>query len=317
MTVRWGFLGAGYVASRAMAPAVHEAAGAVLHAVASRDEARSRALEPAVVHAGYRDLLDDPNVDAVYISLTNAQHKQWVIAALEAGKPVLCEKPLALNAAEARDMFDAAQRADRLLVEASWVRWHPRFRRMEHLVNSGALGTITAIDSAFTFTGDMTDNYRLAPELGGGALLDVGCYQAQAWVAFTGGAPEVMIDTVDRTVGDTGVDLTTRVTATLAGNIRAAMLSSFALPASQSLVVAGTEAVVRSGAGEAFTSWRETSTLVVGEHEEVFEPVDAFVLMVEHVSARIEGNDHWVLRSGDSIRCAEILDAIAAISATS
>ena len=317
MTVRWGFIGAGYVASRAMAPAVHEAEGAVLHAVASRDEARSRVLEPTVVHSGYRELLDDAMVDAVYISLTNAQHRQWVIAALEAGKHVLCEKPLALNAAEARDMFAVAQRADRLLVEASWVRWHPRFRRMEHLVESGALGAITAIDSAFTFTGEMTDNYRLAPELGGGALLDVGCYQAQAWVAFTDGAPDLVIDTVDRTVGDTGVDLTTRATATISGNVRAALLGSFALPATQSLVVAGTSVTMQTGEGEAFTSWRESSSLIVGDRAESFEPVDAFVLMVQEVSARIGGGDGRVVPPRDSIRSAEILDAITGYSATS
>jgi predicted dehydrogenase len=269
------------------------------------------------VHAGYRELLDDANVDAVYISLTNAQHRQWVIAALEAGKHVLCEKPLALNADEARDMFAVAQRANRLLVEASWVRWHPRFRRMDHLVESGALGAITAIDSSFTFIGDMTNNYRLDPELGGGALLDVGCYQAQAWVAFTGGAPNMVINSVDRAVGDTGVDLTTRATATISGNIRAAMLGSFALPAAQSLVVTGTSAAMRTGRGESFTSWREPTTLLVGEHEESFGPVDAFVVMLEHVSARIEGHDHWVLRPDDSIRGAEILDSIAAVSATS
>jgi predicted dehydrogenase len=300
-----------------MAPAVHEAGGAVLHAVASRDEARSRALEPTAVHAGYRELLDDTSVDAVYISLTNAQHKQWVMAALEAGKHVLCEKPLALNAAEARGMFDAARRADRLLVEASWVRWHPRFRRMEQLAGSGALGAITAIDSAFTFIGDMTNNYRLAPELGGGALLDVGCYQAQAWVAFTDGAPDTVIDTVDRMVGDTGVDLTTRATATISGNTRAAMLGSFALPATQSLVVTGSSTTTRTGAGESFTSWREPSSLVVGNHEEVFEPVDAFVVMVEEVSARIAEGEGWVVPPRDSIRSAEILDAVAAVSATS
>ena len=315
MTVRWGFLGAGYVASRAMAPAVHEAEGATLHAVASRDETRSRALEPEKVHASYRTLLDDPHVDAVYVSLTNAQHLEWVIAALEAGKHVLCEKPLALNAAEAHTMFDVAQRADRLLVEASWVRWHPRFQRMVALAESGALGALTSIDSSFTFIGAMTNNYRLSPELGGGALLDVGCYQAQAWVAFTDGAPDMVIDSVDRTIGDTGVDLTTRATAILSGNIRAAMLGSFALRATQSLVVTGTGAIMRSGEGEAFTSWRESSSISIGTHEERFAAADAFVMMVEAVSARIAGSEGWVLASRDSIRSAEILDAVASFGA--
>lgn len=317
MTVCWGFLGAGYVASRAMAPAVHAAGGAVLHAVASRDEARSRALEPVVVHAGYRDLIDDPDVDAVYISLTNAQHTPWVIAALEAGKHVLCEKPLALNAADARAMFDVARRVDRLLVEASWVRWHPRFRRMAQLVGSGALGTLTAIDAKFTFIGDMTDNYRLSPDFGGGALLDVGCYQAQAWVAFTDGAPDTRIEAVEREIGPTGVDLTTRVSATIADTVHASLLSSFARPNGQSLVVSGTAATMRTGDGEAFTSWREPTALLVDAVEERFAPVDAFVLMVEEVSARIVGGEGWIVAPRDSIRTAEILDAIAVVPASS
>jgi predicted dehydrogenase len=294
-----------------MAPAVHEAEGAVLRAVASRDEDRSRALEPEHVHASYRMLLDDPQVDAVYISLTNAQHAEWVIAALEAGKHVLCEKPLALNAAEARTMFNAAKQADRLLVEASWVRWHPRFQRMTALVESGALGALSAIDSSFTFVGDMTNNYRLSPELGGGALLDVGCYQAQAWVALTGGAPEFAVETVERVRGDTGVDLTTRAMVTINDNVRAAMLSSFTQPARQSLVVAGSAATMSMGEGEAFTSWRETTSLSIGTHEERFASTDAFVVMVEAVSARIAGDDAWVLPSQCSIRSAEILDVLA------
>jgi predicted dehydrogenase len=293
-----------------MAPAVHEAEGAVLRAVASRDETRSRALEPEKVHASYRTLLDDPHVDAVYVSLTNAQHAEWVIAALGAGKHVLCEKPLALNAAEARTMFNAARQADRLLVEASWVRWHPRFQRMTALVESGALGALSAIDSSFTFVGDMTNNYRLSPELGGGALLDVGCYQAQAWVALTGGAPEFAVETVERVRGDTGVDLTTQAMVTINDNVRATMLSSFALPASQSLVVTGTETSLRTGEGEAFTSWREASTLHVGANEEQFDSVDAFVMMVEEMSRRIMGDDGWVVPASDSLRSAEILDSI-------
>jgi xylose dehydrogenase (NAD/NADP) len=310
MTVRWGFLGAGYVASRAMAPAVHEAVGATLYAVASRNEARSFALEPDVVHGDYGALISDPMVDAVYVSLTNVQHAQWVFAALEAGKHVLCEKPLAMNAAEARAMFDAADRAGRLLVEASWVRWHPRFLRMTALVEEGALGVVTSVDSAFTFVGDMTDNYRLQPDMGGGALLDVGCYQAHAWVAFTGGAPELSVTAVERTMGDTGVDLTTRATATIGRDMEVTMLGSFVIPATQSLAVAGTDATMRTGVGESFTSWRESSTLFVGSVEERFPTVDAFVVMVEAVSRRIEDDDAWVVPPSESIRCAEILDAV-------
>jgi predicted dehydrogenase len=157
MSVNWGFLGAGFVASRGLAPAVHAAGGAHLYAVASRDEARSATLEPERVHASYDALLADEHVDAVYISLSNSQHIEWVTKSLEAGKHVLCEKPLGLDAAETEAMFDCATRNGRLLIEAVWGRWHPRFARMVQLVSSGAIGDIEHIETAFTFTSEMTE----------------------------------------------------------------------------------------------------------------------------------------------------------------
>ncbi|MEY4233016.1 MAG: hypothetical protein RL144_1216, partial [Actinomycetota bacterium] len=114
MSIRWGFLGAGYIATNALAPAVHAAKSATLQAVASRDVIRSQSLEPVRVHSTYQDLLDDPDIDAVYISLANHQHCEWSIKALNAGKHVLCEKPIAMNASEARLMADAAEANDRL-----------------------------------------------------------------------------------------------------------------------------------------------------------------------------------------------------------
>ena len=230
MTVNWGFLGAGYVASRGLAPAVHASRGANLYAVASRDEQRSATLEPERVHATYDDLLADERVDAVYISLSNSQHLEWVTKSLEAGKHVLCEKPLGLNAAETEAMFESASRSGRLLVEAVWGRWHPRFSRMVEIVASGAIGTIEHIETAFTFTSEMTDNYRLNPLMGGGALLDVGCYQAHAWVALTDGAIGLEIEDLSRVIGPTGVDLTTDVSVRINGPTTAHAVSSFALP---------------------------------------------------------------------------------------
>ena len=209
MTINWGFLGAGFVASRGLAPAVHTSRGATLYAVASRDEERSATLEPQRVHATYDDLLADDHVDAVYISLSNSQHIEWVTKSLQAGKHVLCEKPLGLTATQTTAMFDVATQNDRMLVEAVWGRWHPRFARMVELVTSGEIGDIEHIETAFTFTSEMTDNYRLSPSMGGGALLDVGCYQAHAWVALTKGAADLTITQLERTIGPTGIDLTT------------------------------------------------------------------------------------------------------------
>ena len=311
MTVNWGFLGAGYVASRGLAPAVHASRGANLYAVASRDEQRSATLEPERVHATYEDILADEHVDAVYISLSNSQHLEWVTKSLEARKHVLCEKPLGLNATETEAMFDCASRSGRLLVEAVWGRWHPRFSRMVEVVASGAIGNIQHIETAFTFTSDMTDNYRLNPLMGGGALLDVGCYQAHAWVALANGANDVAIDELSSTIGPTGVDLTTDVSVRINNSITAHSVSSFALPSQQQFIVQGSSGSMHTGVGESFTTWNEASALHINDVVEEFAVTNAFVEMIENVSRVIEGEEGWIVPSADSIRVAHILDSIA------
>ena len=311
MTVNWGFLGAGFVASRGLAPAVHASRGAHLYAVASRDEERSATLEPEKVHASYDDLLADERVDAVYISLSNSQHIEWVTKSLEAGKHVLCEKPLGLNAIETAAMFDVATRSGRLLIEAVWGRWHPRFARIVDLVTTGEIGDIQHIETAFTFTSEMTDNYRLSPSMGGGALLDVGCYQAHAWVALTQGAADFSITELARTVGQTGIDLTTDVDARINNKVTAHAVSSFALPSNQQFIIRGSEGQISTGAGESFTTWNEASSLLVNDVVEEFPVTNAFVEMVENVSQVIDGGTGHVVSSADSIRVAQILDAIA------
>lgn len=311
MTVNWGFLGAGYVASRGLAPAVHASRGAHLYAVASRNEQRSATLEPEKVHATYDDLLADERVDAVYISLSNSQHREWVTKSLEAGKHVLCEKPLGLNATETEAMFASAAASDRLLTEAVWGRWHPRFSRMVEVAASGAIGSIEHIETTFTFTSEMTDNYRLNPLMGGGALLDVGCYQAHAWVALANGAKDVVIDELSRTIGPTGVDLTTDVSVRINNSITAHSVSSFALPSQQQFIVQGTSGRMRTGIGESFTTWNEASSLHINDVVEEFAITNAFVEMVENVSRVIEDEEGWIVPSADSIRVAHILDSIA------
>ena len=311
MAVSWGFLGAGFVASRGLAPAVHASRGANLYAVASRDETRSATLEPERVHATYDNLLADERVDAVYISLSNSQHLEWVTKSLEAGKHVLCEKPLGLNASETERMFACASQSGRLLVEAVWGRWHPRFSRMVNTVANGAIGNIEHIETAFTFTSEMTDNYRLNPLMGGGALLDVGCYQAHAWVALTNGAKDLEITDLTRTIGPTGIDLTTDVSVRINKSITAHAVSSFALPSQQQFVVQGSQGKIQTAAGESFTTWNEACSLQINEIVEEFAVTNAFVEMVENVSNVIRGEEGWIVPSADSIRVAHILDSIA------
>ena len=311
MTIRWGFLGAGYVASRAMAPAVHRAEGARLQGVASRDAERSRALEPVAVFDSYEQLIESQDIDAVYISLTNSQHVYWVIEALSAGKHVLCEKPLAMSADEVERMHRAALDAGRSVVEAVWVRWHPRHRRFVELLRSGELGERVHLRSAFTFTSDMSDNYRLRPEMGGGALLDVGCYQVHTWLAAFGLDADIRVVDIERTMGPTGVDLATRVRVTIDDRVTADMLCSFIDDPQQFLVAEGSTTTIEMLDGEAFTSWRESSSLRIGDVVEHFDEVDAFVSMTEQVSRHFAGVEPPLFDPEESLGVSRIIDEIA------
>ena len=312
MTVNWGFLGAGWIANRAMAPAVHAANNAQLFGVASRDRARSAKFEPQNVYDSYQQLLDDPQIGVVYISLANHQHLEWVTKSLEAGKHVLCEKPLGLNAIEVQKMIDCAQRCNRLLVEAVWTRWHPRFKRIAEVVASGEIGELSTIESQFTFKSEMTENYRLDPASGGGALLDIGCYQINAWVALTNGAKDLKINTVERKLGPTKIDLTTEVYATINNSIKAHLISSFDFDAPQKLKIDGRSGSVATESGESFSTWREPSSLRVNDRIEQFYSVDAFVEMIQQVSEQVANNSGWVMPTTDSLRVAQIVDQIIA-----
>jgi predicted dehydrogenase len=313
MSVRWGFLGAGWIATRALAPAVAAADGAVLQAVAARDIARAAGLGPAGhSYDDYAELLDDDDVDAVYISLTNDMHAPWSIAALKAGKHVLCEKPLALNSEEATAMAEAAANAGRLLVEASWYRWHPRVRLAQQLIAAARIGTVRHVAADFTFAGDLDGNFRLEPSRGGGAMYDVGCYAVSAaqW-AFSGAA--VVHVTARQRLGTTGVDVVTEAVLTFPDG-EAEIRASIAEPPTQRLVITGDSGEIEFRDAP-YTSWRDDPTLLLvsdGKTTERLElpATDAYQVMVEETSAVIEGRPGWVLPVSESIETARVLDAI-------
>jgi len=308
--VRWGFLGAGFVAARAMGPAVHAADGAVLHVVASRDSVRAVALGPVRTTDSYDAVCTASDVDAVYLSLPNDAHLPWVLQALGAGKHVLCEKPLGLDAAEVATMSAAATASGRLLVEASWNRWHPRTRRAERLL--AHVSGPRQVDAEFTFSGVPAQNYRLQRDKGGGALLDVGCYVVAAALAALGPGEVEVVD-VQRRLGPTGVDLTTSALLSHPDG-RANVTASFERPESQVFRVVAPGLSLELSA-PAFASWRQPSSLLVTEgdrvHEERFGACDPYQLMVEAVSAKIRGDDAWVLPLSTSAQVAATLDAIA------
>lgn len=310
---RWGFLGAGFIASKALAPATHAAVGATLYAVASRDTRRAEKLEPTRTHGAYREVIEDENVDAVYIALSNDEHLPWTIAALEAGKAVLCEKPLTLDGEQCRHAMSVARSTGCLLVEATWLRWHPRYRRANELLGGERSGPISAIDAAFTFNGVPHDNYRMDHSKGGGALLDLGPYVLAPvvdWCHDSWQETEANVRTNDR-----GADLHTSVSL-MSAQTSARLLTSFVDPPNQSLRVASRDLIVE-WTDEAFTSWQSESRLDLKSSEttwqETFAPCDAYQLMVEQVSRRVQGDDTaHIPDSSVTLRTADMIDVIRA-----
>lgn len=307
--VRWGFLGAGWLASHATAAAVHAASGARLRAVGARDPGRAASLEPDHAHGSYEAVIADPDVDAIYICLANDAHLPWILAAVEAGKHVLCEKPLVLTAQEAQRAFDAAEAAGVHLVEAVWSRWHPRMRRVIDLTTSGQLGEITSFLGTFTFAGELEGNYRLSAARGGGALYDVGIYPLHALVAVLAADIEISIVEVDRVMGGIDVDLTTKATLSWEHG-QAHVAGSFVMPDSQRLRIIGEAGSLSVDDEQAFTSWRVPSELRIDDRIETFPEVDAYRVMFEQVSARIRGEDGWIMPASDSLRVARLVDEI-------
>jgi D-xylose 1-dehydrogenase (NADP+, D-xylono-1,5-lactone-forming) len=309
-SVRWGLLGAGWIATRTIAPAMHAANDTIVQAVASRDSKRSEALNPLTIHQSYEALINDPLVDAVYISLPNHLHCQWTVAALNAGKHVLCEKPFAMNTAEVEKMIQAARDNDRLLVEAVWSRWHPRMIRAVDYVKAGNIGDIVSIDSSFTFPASIDENYRAVPAMGGGALFDVGVYPLHAMAALVGDNAQVEIENREVSVGPTGVDLTTKWQMRFNGSITAHGLASFEMPENQSLLVRGEKGSVELLGTDAFTSWHAKSSLRLGEVNEEFEAVDPYRLMIENFGRKLQGQPSWVLSLETSLSVAKMVDQL-------
>lgn len=310
MSVGWGVLGAGWLVNQATGAAIHNASGAHLQATAARDLERARATGARNAYGDYQAVIDDPSVDAVYICLSNEAHLPWILASLEAGKHVLCEKPLVLTEADADRAFLAADEAGLHLVEAVWTRWHPRMRRIVDLATSGALGHLETYLGTFTFSGVPANNYRLSPQHGGGALYDVGIYPLHALIACLPDVESVAIIDTEQQFSESGIDLTTNATVEWSSGTRGSITGSFAMPPSQRFALRGTQGAIRIDDDQAFASWREPTELIVDGEVERFPAVDAYQIMFEEMSSRIAGGDGWVLPPRDSLIVARAIDHI-------
>lgn len=216
--VRWGVLGAATFARKHMAPAIHAAEGAELYALATRDAAKAadfHAFCPSLkVHASYEALLADPMVEAVYIPLPNHLHVEWALKALRAGKHVLCEKPVALHAAEIGALIEARDQTGLFATEAFMIVHHPQWQVARAWIEAGEIGTLRHVDAQFSFHLTDPGNIRNRPETGGGSLPDIGVYTfgAARWV--TGAEP---VDLTARIRREAGVEVFAQVAGVMEG----------------------------------------------------------------------------------------------------
>ena len=244
-TLRWGILGTARI-SRRLIPAFQAARRSTLVAVASRDRDRASA-HAARWHipralAGYDTLLADDGIDAVYVPLPNSEHVRWTLGAIDAGKHVLCEKPLALDPADVERIATAA-RARGVIVEDGFMYPHePLTAKVRELVSSGAVGAVRAIVSGFTFALDRPGDVRLDPALGGGALWDIGCYPVTYARMIAGRDPTVVFGSAHWSAS--GVDEEFTGLLRFTGGATATVYASFTAAYRTWLEVIGSEGVL-------------------------------------------------------------------------
>jgi xylose dehydrogenase (NAD/NADP) len=309
MSVRFGILSTARI-NRLVLGGAHESDRVEIVAVASRDRARAEAYareqEISRAYGSYEELLADPELDAVYISLPNSLHVEWSIRALEAGKHVLCEKPLSRRPDDVVRAFDIADRAGRLLMEAFMYRHNPQTARLKELVESGAIGTLRVVKAAFSFTVSGDTNIRLAADLDGGALMDVGCYCVSG-TRLLAGEPDLVFGAA---VEEVGVDTVFAGAMRFPGDVFAQFDCGLRLPMRDELEVVGEE-------GSIFLDdpWHCRTPVIElrrdGEVEEiVLEPADSYRLELENLAAAIRGEAEPLLGREDAVGQARAIDAL-------
>jgi predicted dehydrogenase len=308
--VRWGLLSTANI-NRKLLPGMRASQDVELVAVASRDGDRAavyaREQGIARAHAGYEALLADPDVEAVYISLPNDQHVPWSRRALEAGKHVLCEKPLTRRAAEVDGLFDVAEKAGRFLVEAFFWRYHPQTRRLAELVREGAIGELRLMRAVFSHNATPNPaDVRLQGDLDGGALMDVGCYCVSG-MRLLAGEPAAV--TAQQVIGGNGVDV--RLAGTLRWDgIVGTLDCGLDLPDRDELEVIGSE-------GTLFLDdpWHARATGIELRREDgaemvAVEAADGYQAEVEDLSRAIRGGGEPMLGRADARGQARVIEAL-------
>ena len=315
MTLRIGILGAARIAPAACIRPARATERVEVVAVAAREPARARAFAARhgipVVHDSYRELLEDPGIDAVYNPLPNGLHGVWTLRAVDAGKHVLCEKPFTANAGEARAVAARVEAQDRVVMEAFHYRYHPMMLWALDIVASGELGAVERVETALCFPLPKPRDIRYRADLAGGATMDVGCYAVHQWRALAGREPTVvgasaksMSPGVDR-----AMTATLRVDGGITGSVDCSMLSSHVLRLRARVVGSeGRMSLVNLVGPQAYNR----TSVVVGRSRRVehAERTPTYTFQMRAFRDAVESGAPFPTTARDAVATMEVVDAV-------
>jgi D-xylose 1-dehydrogenase (NADP+, D-xylono-1,5-lactone-forming) len=320
--LRWGVMSTANIGQIALIPAIQQSALGRVEVLASRDIEKARRVASSFgigrVAGSYEALLEDQDVDAVYIPLPNSMHVEWTVRAAAAGKSVLCEKPLATSAEGVREEIEACKKHGVSLMEGFMYRFHPQTRRMQQLIASGAIGQVREVRAHLSVNilrGIDRSNIRYRDSLGGGALLDMGCYAVNISRMIFGGEPRSVIG---RLRDDAGLGVDTSVAGILEFAEGFATIGcSFAADGQGSYTIVGTEGVIEVPRGIIpGLGTRAAQGLIVvidpdgNRREELFEPANQYRNMVDAFAEAVLNKQPVPLPPEDGLNNIKVLEAL-------
>ncbi len=317
--IRWGILSTALIGTAKVIPGMQRSQRGTVAAIASRDAARARAAAEKLgipkAYGSYEELLADPEIDAIYNPLPNNLHVTWTIRALKAGKHVLCEKPIAMNAAEAAELRAAAGGLH--MMEAFMVRFHPQWLKARELVRSGRIGDLKAVQVFFSYDNRDPKNIRNIPETGGGAVYDIGCYAIVSGRFTFEAEPSRVVSLIDRDPGF-GTDRLTSVIADFGGGRQLTFVVGTQISPHQRVTLGGTKGRIEILIPFNAPQMEATKILVddgsrlggASSVEEVFPPVDQYAEEADAFACAVLGESELPYGVEDAVNNMQIIDAI-------
>ncbi len=310
--IKWGILGNAAIARNQMIPGLKQAKYSELYAIASRSGVPDDVAPEVKHYSSYEALLSDPEVQAVYIPVPNGVHKKWAIEAVKHGKHVLCEKPIAMNEAEAEEMFAAAEENHVLLMEAFMYRHTDKIAKAMEIVNSGAIGQVRGMHAHHGYTLNWASPARQDPALGGGAVYDVGCYDVSLIGLFLGEPDRLH---AGFTMTETGYDERTAVWMHFPSGAMATMECWFDAAGDQRALIVGTEGTLEI---LNFPSGNKDVLILKNREGRKEIPVEAcvpFALEADNLSKAVLGEAELLVTKEESLREMRVMDKIHALRA--